>query len=145
MHLLDRHLNALIDEPYRQRGKQYVVQGLVELISITESSVSAKCVGTRVYVIHQKLSGEKLSGTCTCPAFADFGPCKHMAGVGYAVIAKRQTKYVPSENYAARLKESERFDRFLMKKSKAELILIIKNAAYDDQYLLALIDDELEG
>src|SRR5690606_27116197 len=118
-------MSALIDECYRQRGREYFAQGMVELIGVTETKVTAKCAGTRLYKTKLELKNGALSGECSCPAFEDFGPCKHMAAVCYAVMAKNKAGYAPSEDYEWRKDECERVEKHLMKKSKTELVGMI--------------------
>lgn len=86
MHLTDTHISSLIEERYVQRGREYYAQGMVDLITISETKVIAKCAGTRHYKTKLELKNGVLSDECSCPAFEDFGPCKHMAAVCYASL-----------------------------------------------------------
>ncbi len=97
MHLTDTHISALIEERYRQRGREYFLQGMVEITTVTETRVTAKCAGTRLYKTMLELKNGTLSGECSCPAFEDFGPCKHMAAACYAVMAENKAGYAPSD------------------------------------------------
>ncbi|MDM8335232.1 SWIM zinc finger family protein [Wolbachia pipientis] len=42
--------------------------------------------GAYVYRITLRCNGPLLSGGCSCPAFVYYGPCKHMAATGFALI-----------------------------------------------------------
>ncbi len=67
---------------------------MVDPERIEPVKINAKCVGTQVdYVV---LSWEKgrLCGDCTWPAYEDFGPCKHLAVVAYAVISQQNGSYL---------------------------------------------------
>lgn len=77
---------ALVDEPYYSRGREYYASGHARIELKTEKMVRASCSGTSVYsVVLQRVHG-RLSGSCSCPAFSSFGPCKHMAAVGLMLI-----------------------------------------------------------
>jgi uncharacterized Zn finger protein len=144
MHLTDSLLSSLIEERYRKRGREYFTQGMVDLTSVTPSKVTAKCAGTRLYKTRLELKNAALSGECSCPAFTDFGPCKHMAAVGYAVMAKHKTGYAPSEAYAYRKEECSRLEKHLTRKTKAELVMLIMQLMQEDTDLLWMIEEEME-
>jgi uncharacterized Zn finger protein len=142
MHLTDSLIATLIDERYRERGKHYFQQGMVELTKISATQVKAKCAGTRVYKTTLKLDNGTLSGQCSCPAFTDFGPCKHMAAVAYAVMASKKAGYAPSEAYKWRKEEYKHLENQLMKKSKNELIMLIMQILDDDPNLKWMFEGE---
>ncbi len=144
MRLTDSLISGLIEERYRERGKQYFMQGMVELTKVGETEVKAKCAGTRVYKTLLELDHGKLVGECSCPAFEDFGPCKHMAAVAYAVMAKNKAGYAPSEEYEWRKDECERVEKHLMKKSKAELVGLVMQIIDDDPDLKWMVEREME-
>lgn len=144
MQLTDSLIAALIEERYRQRGREYFSQGMVELTTVTATKITAKCAGTRLYKTRMELKDGKLSGDCSCPAFEDFGPCKHMAAACYAVIAKNKAGYAPSEEYSWRKEECERFEKHLMKKNKAELMALIMQIIQDEPDLQWMVEREME-
>jgi uncharacterized Zn finger protein len=144
MRLTDAHIASLIDERYRQRGREYFAQGMVELTGVTDSKVTAKCAGTRLYRTKIELKNGSLSGECSCPAFEDFGPCKHMAATCYAVMAKNKAGYAPSEEYEWRKEECQRTGKHLMKKSKAELVMLLMQIMQDDHDFRWMIEREME-
>lgn len=144
MQLTDSLMATLIEERYRQRGREYYAQGMVELTAVTDVKVTAKCAGTRLYKAKLELKNGTLSGECSCPAFEDFGPCKHMAAVCYAVMAKHKAGYAPSEEYEWRKGECSRLERHLMKKSKAELVMLIMQVMQDEPDLQWMIEREME-
>ncbi len=144
MHLTDSHLSTLIEERYRQRGREYFAQGMVELTQMTPSKVTAKCAGTRLYKTRLELKNNTLSGECSCPAFTDFGPCKHMAAVAYAVMAKHKTSYAPSEEYEWRKEECSRLEKHLTQKTKTELVMLIMQLMQEDPDLQWMMEREME-
>lgn len=60
------------------RGVEYHKNGQVEIISIDSARVLAKVIGSEVYRSELEGTGKKFSGECSCPAFSDWGFCKHL-------------------------------------------------------------------
>ncbi len=87
MQITEPDLELLVDEPYRSRGARYAREGLVELLQSDDNSARARVHGTHHYRVSLAWEDGALSGDCACPAFEDRGPCKHMAALGYALIA----------------------------------------------------------
>ncbi len=145
MKITKQQLYNLIDEPYLSRGEGYFAEGMVALTSIGDNKISAESVGSRLYKINMRFKNGSLRGNCTCPAFESFGPCKHMAATGFALIAHNKGGYEPSEEFQYRKEESDRFVQFLISKNKEELVDIIMQAVNDDpdmMYILGLEDEE---
>jgi len=65
MRLTDSLIAALIEERYRQRGREYFAQGMVELTGMTDTKVTAKCAGTRLYKTRLEMKNGLLSGEIT--------------------------------------------------------------------------------
>lgn len=141
MKITAEQIIELIDERYRERGMQILRDGMVELLKITDTTASAKCLGTRMYRVELELDDGKLVGDCTCPAFDDFGPCKHMAAVAHAV---RQTGYAPSEEYEYEKEEAERLEKHLLSKKKPQLVSMIMQMIADDPELRWMFEREME-
>jgi len=133
-------LRTLIDEPYLSRGNQYFMEGLVELLSITSTQVKASAMGTRLYKVALMREGNFLKGTCSCPAFEDFGPCKHMAATGFAVM--QQAHYTPSRQYTTRAAHCQSIERTLLKQTKQELVALILDLANDYPEIIEMLDEE---
>jgi uncharacterized Zn finger protein len=144
MRLTDLHIERLIEERYRQRGRQYFLQGLVELTSVTNAKVTAKCAGTKLYKVRLELQDGKLQGACSCPAFEDFGPCKHIAATCYATMAKCRQGYAPSEEYQERKEELGRLERYLTRKSKSELVMLVLQMIQEEPELQWMFEGEME-
>ncbi len=144
MHITNTQIENLIDKKYVGRGKPYFKDRLVELTSVTHTNVTAKCVGTRIYSITLVQDNGALSGECSCPAFEDYGPCKHMAAVAFAVMAYETSGYTPSRDYYSLTKRYKHIEQLLMKKSKAELIAILMHVLQDDPDLQWMIEEDID-
>lgn len=142
MNITRSHIKNLVDEPYLSRGEEYFEDGLVQLISVSESSVKSRVVGTRIYKVVITLQGEKLDGDCSCPAFDDFGPCKHMAATLFAVMAVGQGTYHPSKRCIRQTAENDRIERLLTSKTKKELVDLIMEVSQDYPELLDVLEEE---
>lgn len=131
----------LIEERYRVRGMDYFRKGMVELISVSAEKVTARCAGTRIYKTLLELDHGKLVGECTCPAFEDFGPCKHRAAVAHAVMTK---DYAPSKDYDAQKEETKRIEAYLMGRSKNQLVAMMMQIMHEDSDLQCMIEQEIK-
>lgn len=67
------------------RGEEYHRGGLVTLLSIEPQRVLAHVAGTEDYRVELTGRGRKISGTCSCRAFHDWGFCKHLVASALAV------------------------------------------------------------
>jgi hypothetical protein len=69
------------------RGEAYHREGRVEILAIEPRRVLARVTGTEDYRVNLLGQGETIKGECDCPAFDDYGFCKHMvAGDGYGTF-----------------------------------------------------------
>jgi uncharacterized Zn finger protein len=142
MKLTQQQIKAFIDDRYIERGKAYLAQGMVQLLDNSSHHVSASCAGTRLYRVELAMAGSRLSGTCNCPAFSDFGPCKHMAATALACIDGGGKAPSPSPTYLAQKKAADDLEKRLKRKTKAELIDIILTVIDNDPEFLAMIFDD---
>jgi len=115
----------LVDEPYYSRGKVYFKDGIVKIASISDSEIRAKVRGSRVYKVKITMQDGYLDGDCSCPAFEDFGPCKHIAATCFAAIEQQKGVYTSSKQCDPKMTELDGFEPSLRKKTKQELIEII--------------------
>ncbi|MEY2392910.1 SWIM zinc finger family protein [Wolbachia endosymbiont of Tettigetta isshikii] len=65
----------------------------MQIISVNESKSKSKVVGSTVYQVTLWYDGPLLGGECSYPAFVYYGPCKHMAATGFALIYLNRKKY----------------------------------------------------
>ena len=67
------------------RGEAYHREGRVEILAVEPRRVLARIfMGTEDYRVNLLGKGETIKGECTCPAFDDYGFCKHMVAAGLA-------------------------------------------------------------
>jgi len=66
------------------RGQAYYVDDQVEILDIDDKRVVARVKGTNVYRATLEGTGKRFSGECSCPAFSDFGFCKHLVATALA-------------------------------------------------------------
>jgi uncharacterized Zn finger protein len=60
------------------RGSSYHEAGHVEIATFDGARVLARVIGSEVYRCELFGSGKSFSGECSCPAFSDWGFCKHL-------------------------------------------------------------------
>lgn len=66
------------------RGAEYHQGKQVDIVSIEKTRVLAKVVGSEIYRTELNGAGSKFSGHCSCPAFSDWGFCKHLVATALA-------------------------------------------------------------
>jgi uncharacterized Zn finger protein len=66
------------------RGQAYHRDGQVEILAIKPGRVLAQVAGTEDYRTELRGNGGNLDGECSCPAWEDWGFCKHMVAVALA-------------------------------------------------------------
>jgi uncharacterized Zn finger protein len=69
------------------RGEAYHRDGQVNILSLSADRVLAEVTGTENYRVELSGHGRTIDGSCTCPAFEDYGFCKHMVATALAVNA----------------------------------------------------------
>jgi uncharacterized Zn finger protein len=77
-------LREFAGEKVFARGVEYHEDGQVEIISIDSARVLARVIGSEVYRSQLEGTGRKFSGECSCPAFSDWGFCKHLVATALA-------------------------------------------------------------
>jgi len=76
-----------------------------------------------------------LSGNCTCPAFEDFGPCKHIAATAFAVIAHNENSYEPHPAAFDRIEELHVIKMRLLEMEKPELINLLRQYVDEEELI----------
>ncbi|WP_300781463.1 SWIM zinc finger family protein [Enhydrobacter sp.] len=66
------------------RGEDYHADGQVEILSLEPDRVLAQVAGSDDYRTVLVGRGRKIGGECSCPAFEDWGFCKHMVATALA-------------------------------------------------------------
>ncbi|WP_395463205.1 SWIM zinc finger domain-containing protein [Wolbachia endosymbiont of Cantharis cryptica] len=144
MRLYYKDIRNLIKESYLSSGRGYFNKGKVQIVSVNESQAKSKVVGSNVYRITLKHDGPFLSGKCSCPAFVYFGPCKHIAATGFALIELDRKEYRLSVR-SKHVDEQALFERLLLKKTNQELIsIIIRFNKHHPEIFEDLEDEEYE-
>lgn len=67
------------------RGETYHREGRVEIVSLTPRRITAQVLGEQRYRVTLASRTERIDGECSCPAFDDWGFCKHMVATALAV------------------------------------------------------------
>ena len=80
-------LRELAGEQVFVRGEDYHSGGAVQLLGLEPDRVFATVSGTANYTVTLTGGGFKFKGSCSCPAFAERGFCKHIVAVALAVNA----------------------------------------------------------
>ena len=124
-------ISALVGEPYFSRGQDYFHKGMIFITSMGDKEITGKALGTDVYTTSLHLERRSLDGRCSCPAFAEIGPCKHMAALGLAWQTEKKGGYEPSEEISDVISEYDEKKKVLRKASKAELIEAIIDISYN--------------
>lgn len=129
----ESEIQNLVAEPYFSRGKEYYAQGMVELKSVRLNKTKAKVLGSRIYEVVINRKAGILKAECSCPAFDDCGPCKHISATCFALLNK---DYRPGKYYDKAKEIFEDMEDFLKSKSKAKLISIIMQMLLEDPDLM---------
>ncbi len=69
------------------RGKRYFDDARVEILAIEPDRVLAQVSGTEEYRTILTGRRKRIGGKCTCPAFEDWGVCKHMVATALTANA----------------------------------------------------------
>jgi uncharacterized Zn finger protein len=85
------------------RGEAYAEAGLVEIIDAADDAVLAHVEGTETYVV--QLTPSAGLGLCTCPAFDDFGVCKHVVATAVVYNGLSEVELRAARSRFARLRE----------------------------------------
>ncbi len=93
-------IEGYFGEDAQRRGASYLAQGRVRLTESTSSRVRAVVTGTTQY-FSEILAGERAwSIDCSCPAFRERGPCKHLWAVVLASRSAHRTHGMSSPGAA---------------------------------------------
>jgi uncharacterized Zn finger protein len=98
-------LQELAGDKIFARGSDYHDNGQVEITDITRKRVLAKVIGTRVYQTQLTGGGRNFDGSCSCPAFSDWGFCKHLVATALAANGMASGAVDPAGSRIGRLRE----------------------------------------
>lgn len=78
-------LRTLAGDKVFARGEDYHRDGQVEILSVERGRVLAQVMGTEDYRTVLTGRGKTIGGECSCPAYSDWGFCKHMVATALTV------------------------------------------------------------
>jgi uncharacterized Zn finger protein len=116
------------------RGEAYHRDGRVEILTIEPRRVLAQVAGTEDYRVNLLGKGETIKGECTCPAFDDYGFCKHMVATA---LAANETNHGPEPIGAGAL---ARIRAHLAGKPNGVLVAMIVEIAEHDRALFRKLE-----
>jgi uncharacterized Zn finger protein len=114
-----------------ERGEDYHADGSVDILTFSNSRVTAQVTGTQPYFVDLACNKGELSGFCSCPAYVDHGFCKHMVATGLTA-----NDHVPDDGAADSPDTIENVLRSL--DHEALVKLVIEIASSDPKALRAL-------
>jgi uncharacterized Zn finger protein len=116
------------------RGEAYHRDGRVEILAIEPRRVLAQVAGTEDYRVNLLGKGETIKGECSCPAFDDYGFCKHMVA---AALAANESDRGPEAGGAGAL---ARIRAHLADKPNGVLVRMIVELAERDPALFRKLE-----
>ncbi len=116
------------------RGSAYHQAGRVELLSVEPRRVLARVTGTDDYRAVLSGTGAEIEGECSCPAFDDWGFCKHLVAVALTVNDPAEEGESTGEPALDRLR------RHLLSKGTDALVALILDLAERDTALFRRLE-----
>jgi uncharacterized Zn finger protein len=116
------------------RGEAYHRDGRVEILAIEPRRVLAQVAGTEDCRVNLLGKGETVKGECSCPAFDDYGFCKHMVA---AALAANESDRGPEAGGAGAL---ARIRAHLADKPNGVLVRMIVELAERDPALFRKLE-----
>src|SRR6266404_1689570 len=99
-------LRDVAGEKVFARGAAYHEDGQVEIVTFDRTRVLARVIGSEVYRCELVGTGKKFSGACSCPAFSDWGFCKHLVatalaanGLGPGALEQASSRFAKIREY----------------------------------------------
>jgi len=127
-------LRDLAGDKVFARGEAYHRGGQVQILTIEPKRVLAQVAGTEDYRTEPTGSGRNIGGHCSCPAFRDWGVCKHMVAVVLAANALGPDAEMEGAGVLSRIRDH------LKQKSVDALVGMIMELAERDPALLRRLD-----
>jgi uncharacterized Zn finger protein len=115
------------------RGEAYYRGGQVEILVIEPGRVLAQVAGTEDYRAELTGHGEDFDGECSCPAFEDWGFCKHLVATALAANDLRGDE-AGNSGALGRIRDN------LKEKGIDALVEMIVDLAEQDPVLLRKLD-----
>jgi uncharacterized Zn finger protein len=127
-------LRKLAGDKVFARGEAYFDAGQVEILAIEPKRVVAQVTGTEDYRTELTGRGKAIDGECSCPAFKDWGFCKHMVAVALAANAMGKDAEKEGTDTLTRIRDH------LKQKGVETLVDMIMNVAEGDPALFRKLD-----
>jgi len=117
-----------------ERGEEYFEDGSVEIQSLTPLRVVAEVAGSEDYRTILTGRGSEIGGSCSCPAFAEQGFCKHMVATALAANAEGGDIEVATTEARTRIRP------YLKSKAAEDLVDLILDLAEQYPELLGKLE-----
>jgi tetratricopeptide (TPR) repeat protein len=127
-------LRDLAGDKVFARGETYHRDGQVQILTVEPKRVLAQVAGSEDYRTELAGRGTDIRGHCSCPAFHDWGFCKHMVAVALVVNALGPEAEAEGAGVLSRIRDH------LKQKSVDALVGIIMELAERDPALLRRLD-----
>ena len=127
-------LRDLAGDKVFARGEAYHLDGQVQILAIEPKRVLAQVAGTEDYRTELTGRGRDIGGHCSCPAFRDWGVCKHMVAVALAANGLGPDAEMEGAGVLSRIRDH------LKQKSVDALVGMIMELAERDPALLGRLD-----
>ncbi|MGH7023171.1 MAG: SWIM zinc finger family protein [Caulobacteraceae bacterium] len=136
------------------RGVAYADEGRVRILSIGRGGIAARVVGSEPYSVTLTGSGRKFGGGCSCPAFEDWGFCKHLVALALTMneteaVADFEQNETRLRAYLTRQTAEQLSERIMTLAARDEDLWrqLDSEAAFavgDDETVVALLDDAID-
>ncbi len=127
-------LRDLAGDRVFERGEAYFRDGLVDILDVEPSQVVARVAGSEDYRTIVTGHGTSIGGTCSCPAYAREGFCKHMVAVAMAANGEILSGQAGSDNTPRQVRD------YLKTKSVDALVELIMDMAARDAVQLRKLE-----
>ena len=116
------------------RGEAYYRDGQVEILSMGPDRVLARVAGSEDYRVELTGRDAHIDGECSCPAFEDWGFCKHMVATALAANAVRVDAEAAGAGTFARIRD------YLKQKGLEALVDMLMDVAERDAALFRKLE-----
>jgi hypothetical protein len=116
------------------RGTVYFEDDQVEIITINDARILTQVTGSEVYRCELVGTGKNFSGECSCPAFSDWGFCKHLVATALAANSLDPAALEQASNRFAKIREH------LRSKGVEGLVEMVVGLAERDSSLLGELE-----
>lgn len=90
-----------VSQAVYQRGVDYYKQRLVRLFSTSETQISLNVMGSELYTVDFLFEKNRLSYDCDCPAYYNWGTCKHIVASDLFVKNSNPSVFKPAADPTA--------------------------------------------